>query len=86
MLRAALVGGQKSVEELVDRQQLRNTNVRNLLVDYLRRRAADLDHSSLRQLARVLPGTFWSNVEKAAASRVPWPTVVITVRASPLLM
>ncbi|MEU6934417.1 site-specific integrase [Streptomyces sp. NPDC046374] len=64
VLRAALVGGQKSVEELVDRQQLRNTNVRNLLVDYLRRRAADLDHSSLRQLARVLPGTFWSNVEK----------------------
>ncbi|MGI5401364.1 hypothetical protein ACQEVG_18335 [Streptomyces sp. CA-135486] len=32
--------------------------MRNLLVEYLRRRAADLDHSPLRQLARVLPGTF----------------------------
>ncbi|MFJ6867610.1 hypothetical protein ACIQRS_25960 [Streptomyces termitum] len=33
-------------------------------MDCLRRRAADLGHSSLRQPARVLPGTFWSNVEK----------------------
>lgn len=38
--------------------------MRDLLVEYLRRRAADLDHSSLRQLSCVLPGTFWSNVDK----------------------
>jgi site-specific recombinase XerD len=63
-LRAAVTRGQLSVEEAVDRHGLRNQEVRDLLVDYIRRRSADLDYSSLRQQTNLLVNTFWKTIEE----------------------
>ncbi|WP_218007683.1 tyrosine-type recombinase/integrase [Nocardia vinacea] len=62
-LRYARVDGQQSVEELVDRHQLRNQDVRGLLVQYLRRRSVGVDYSTLTNLARSLVADFWKIVE-----------------------
>jgi hypothetical protein len=56
--------GQPTVEELVDRFELRNTDVRDLLVDYLNRRSVDLDYSTLDNLVRNLVGHFWKVIEE----------------------
>ncbi|MBS1694746.1 MAG: site-specific integrase [Actinobacteria bacterium] len=61
---AARTRGQRTVEQLVDRFELRNTAVRDLLVDYLNRRSVDLDYSTLDNLVRNLVGLFWKVVEK----------------------
>lgn len=63
-LRAAVTKGQRSIEELIDRYAPRNSEVRDLLVDYVRRRSAELDYSTTDQLARLLAKQFWSRVEK----------------------
>ncbi|MFE3451666.1 hypothetical protein ACFXJ8_22350 [Nonomuraea sp. NPDC059194] len=62
-LRAAVTRGQLPVEEIVDRYALRNQDVRDLLVDYLRRRAAELDYASLRGVANLLGRLFWKTIE-----------------------
>jgi site-specific recombinase XerD len=64
-MRAALTRGQRPVEELVDRYPIHNHAVRQLLIDYLHRRAADLDYSSLRQLILLLVHHFWEKIETA---------------------
>ena len=43
--------GQRSVEELVDRYQITNAAVRDLLVAYLKERQPALDYTSLRNLS-----------------------------------
>jgi hypothetical protein len=61
-----LAGGQLSIEELVDRYQLRCTPVRNLIVDYLRERQPALDYASLDATCRTLAGLFWAKIETLA--------------------
>jgi alkanesulfonate monooxygenase SsuD/methylene tetrahydromethanopterin reductase-like flavin-dependent oxidoreductase (luciferase family) len=63
-LRAAVTRGQQSVADLVDRHSIRNREIRDLLVDYITRRAVELDYSTLPQLVRSLVGLFWRTVEK----------------------
>lgn len=41
-LQDARVRGQQTVEELVGRHRLRNAEVRDLMIDYLRRRSVEL--------------------------------------------
>ena len=53
-MRAALTRGQRPVEELVGRYRIRNQAVRQLFLDYFRRRAADLDYASLKTLILTL--------------------------------
>ncbi|TMR90890.1 hypothetical protein [Nonomuraea basaltis] len=43
--------------EMVDRHQLRNIEIRDLLVDYIIRRGTELDYASVKNLARKLAGT-----------------------------
>ncbi|WP_429425581.1 tyrosine-type recombinase/integrase [Nocardia sp. GAS34] len=62
-LRAAVVKGQRSIAEQVDRHQLRNTAVRDLLVDYLTRRTAELDYSTSSHLVDRLARLFWKQIE-----------------------
>jgi hypothetical protein len=52
------------VEQLVDRHGIANPAVRELLVEYLRRREPGVDYSTLRSLATRLAGTFWARIEK----------------------
>ncbi|WP_431908714.1 hypothetical protein [Amycolatopsis thermoflava] len=63
-LRATLRRGQTTIEEMVDRRQIRCRPVRDVLVRYLSERAPALDFSSLRQLATTLAGTFWTDIER----------------------
>jgi integrase len=60
----ALIGGQRTIGELVDRFQLKNVAVRDLLVDYITRRSVELDYSTVFQLSKLLAGTFWRTVEE----------------------
>ncbi|AIV38620.1 integrase [Streptomyces sp. CCM_MD2014] len=62
--RAAVTRGQISVEEAVDRHRLRNREVRDVLVEYIRRRSAGLDYSTLRQLTNLLVRVFWKQIEE----------------------
>lgn len=62
-VRVAVTKGQRSPAELVDRHRLRNVEVRDLLVDYIARRTAELDYSASEQLARHLARTFWKQIE-----------------------
>jgi hypothetical protein len=62
-LQAARTRGQRSIEELVDRHRLRNHEVRDLLVDYIGRRSAEVDYATLENLARNLAGLFWKVIE-----------------------
>jgi hypothetical protein len=55
--------GQVTVEELVDRYQLRCKPVRDLLVDYLKERQPALDYASLDSVSRTLAGLFWARIE-----------------------
>lgn len=63
-LRMFVYNGQKTVEELVDSYPIQNGDVRRLLIDYLTRRRADTDYSTLRTLARYLVSLFWVSIEK----------------------
>jgi hypothetical protein len=62
-LQDARIRGRYSIEELVDRQRLRNHAVRDLLVDYIRRRSPELDYATMENLVRSLAGHFWKLVE-----------------------
>ncbi|WP_234443890.1 site-specific integrase [Streptomyces sp. NRRL B-24484] len=63
-LRTFIYDGQRTVEELVDRYQLKNVGIRQLLVDYLTRRRADTDYNTLEGLARNIAGLFWDVIEE----------------------
>ncbi|MFJ9914713.1 tyrosine-type recombinase/integrase [Actinacidiphila glaucinigra] len=65
-LRAALRAPQLTCRELVDRHQLREREIADLLVQYLERRRHDLDYSSLLTLANTLVFLFWKTVETIA--------------------
>ncbi|WP_328522894.1 site-specific integrase [Kribbella sp. NBC_00359] len=63
-LRAALLQGQLSIEQLVDRDRPADPGIRQVFIEYLRRRAVGLDYNTLSQLTHLLTQLFWSNVEK----------------------
>jgi site-specific recombinase XerD len=65
-LKAALLTGRLTVEELVDRYHLRHAGVRQLLIDYLQRRKPELDYSTLDNLSRHLASHFWATIEQLA--------------------
>lgn len=65
-LRAAVLSGRRTVQELVDRYDIRHQGVRQLLLDYLRRREPEMDYSTLDQLSRSLAGLFWAKIEALA--------------------
>ena len=65
-VRAAVLTGQRSLEELVDRYEISHQGVRQLILDYLARRRSELDYSSLDQHARSLAGLFWAKIEALA--------------------
>lgn len=65
-VRAAVLPGRRTLEELVDRYTIRHQGVRQLILDYLARRRGELDYSSLDQQARSLVGAFWAKIEALA--------------------
>jgi len=56
--------GQRTVEELVGRYQVRCRPVRDLLVDYLRERQPAVDYVTLAKLAGDLVRLFWTDLER----------------------
>jgi integrase len=69
-LKAALLTGRLSVEEMVDRYPVRHAGIRHLLIAYLERRQPDLDYSTLDNLSRHLTSHFWSTIETLASGQV----------------
>ena len=63
-MRAALMRGQRTVEELVDQYPIRNQAIRNLLIDYCLRRRVDNDYSTIKQLVLALVHHFWEKIER----------------------
>jgi hypothetical protein len=62
-IRAALLRGRLSVEQLVDRYTIANQAVRALLIEYFGRRAVDTDYSTLSSLVLALAHHFWEKIE-----------------------
>jgi integrase len=69
-MREALLRGQLSVEELVDRYTISDQAVRQLLIDYLQRRKADCDYATINHLARLLASHFWAGIERINPGQV----------------
>ncbi|MFJ2131420.1 tyrosine-type recombinase/integrase [Streptomyces sp. NPDC087845] len=63
-LRAYVYRGQLTITQLVDRYPLQHQGVRQLLIDYLTRRRASTDYTTITALARQLANTFWAKIEK----------------------
>ncbi|MFF1655149.1 tyrosine-type recombinase/integrase [Streptomyces sp. NPDC058255] len=61
--RALRIEGRRSVEQIVDGYGIECRAVRDLLVEYLTERAPELDHVSLRSIARKLCRLFWRDLE-----------------------
>jgi hypothetical protein len=68
-MRAALTRGQRPVEELVGQYPIRDQAVRQLLIDYFLRRAADLDYASLKTLVLTLAHHFWEKIETVSPGK-----------------
>ncbi|GLW35214.1 site-specific integrase [Actinoplanes regularis] len=62
-LRVLRLDGRRSIEQIVDAYAIECRPVRDLLVEYLSERAPDLDHTSLRSVARNLCRLFWRDLE-----------------------
>ncbi|NBE83390.1 tyrosine-type recombinase/integrase [Micromonospora rubida] len=63
-MREAMLRGQQTVTELVDRYPVQNAAVRELLIEYLTRRRADSDYSTLTTLVINLVRNFWCRIEQ----------------------
>jgi hypothetical protein len=59
-----LFAGRLPVEQLVDRYQMANQPVRDLLVNYLRERQPAIDYNTLTSLATALGLWFWKDLER----------------------
>jgi hypothetical protein len=62
-LRVLRLDGRRSVEQIVDAYGIECRAVRDLLVEYLTERSPELDHTSLRSVARNLCRLFWRDLE-----------------------
>lgn len=56
--------GQLSARELVDRYDLAPGPIRDLIIDYLAERRPGVDYSTLTNLAQVLAGLFWADLQR----------------------
>ncbi|MCT9094361.1 site-specific integrase [Streptomyces sp. ASQP_92] len=63
-LRAAVSSNQRTIEELVDRYPIAHQGVRQMLIDYLRRRRAESDYTTVDKLSRHLASQFWAKIEQ----------------------
>ncbi len=63
-MRGSANQGPRSVTEMVDRYQVSDAGVRDLLIDYITRRAASIDYTTTEALAQGLAGLFWSAIER----------------------
>lgn len=63
-LKAVVRHRRLSIDELVDRHQLACRPVRDLIVAYLRERAAVMDYGSLSNLTHWLAELFWGDLER----------------------
>jgi site-specific recombinase XerC len=63
-MRAAMLRGQLSTAELVDRYPVAHQGVRQLLIDYITRRRAEADYATVNNLARSLTHHFWEKIER----------------------
>ena len=62
-LRALRIDGRRSIEQIIDKYGIECRPVRDLMVEYFTERAPDLDHTSLRSVARTLCRLFWRDLE-----------------------
>ncbi|WIX85717.1 site-specific integrase [Amycolatopsis sp. DG1A-15b] len=62
-LRELRLHGRRSVEQIVDAYGIQCRPIRNLLIEYLTERSPELDHTSLRSVARNLCRLFWRDLE-----------------------
>jgi integrase len=62
-LRALRIDGRRSIEQIVGKYGIECRPVRDLLVEYFTERAPELDHTSLRSIARNLCRLFWRDLE-----------------------
>ncbi|MGV9368118.1 tyrosine-type recombinase/integrase [Amycolatopsis sp. NPDC003731] len=65
-LRSNIYKGQLTAEEMVDRYELRNAGIRQLIIDYIVRREGDSDYSTRENLVMTLASRFWSRIEQLA--------------------
>ncbi|MFF7415789.1 site-specific integrase [Streptomyces lydicus] len=63
-MRAALMRGQRTVEEMVDQYPIGNHAVKRLLVEYFTRRRVDTDYSTLKNLVLLVAHHFWEKIER----------------------
>jgi integrase len=64
-MRVALVGGKKSVAELVDTYGISNPAIRQVFIDYISHRAAlGMDYSTTTGLVRSLVRNYWSVIQR----------------------
>ncbi|MFJ5016988.1 tyrosine-type recombinase/integrase [Streptomyces griseoluteus] len=56
--------GQRTPAQLIDRYQIQNEPIRDLLVSYLSERQVAMDYTSLDDLSRCLGLNFWADLEK----------------------
>jgi hypothetical protein len=62
-LRALRIDGRRSIEQIIDKYGIECRPVRDLMVEYFTERGPDLDHTSLRSIARNLCRLFWRDLE-----------------------
>lgn len=62
-LRELRLDGRRSVEQIVYAYGIQYRPIRDLLVEYLTERSPELDHTSLRSVARNLCRLFWRDLE-----------------------
>jgi hypothetical protein len=62
-LRALRIDGRRSIEQIIGKYGIECRPVRDLMAEYFTERAPDLDHTSLRSIARNLCRLFWRDLE-----------------------
>ncbi|MCW2628049.1 MAG: hypothetical protein JWR48_4771 [Mycobacterium sp.] len=63
-LRNALRAPQLTTEQMVDRYQVTNPEIRDLFVNYLNRRYPDVDYASLGAAAYAVVKVFWNGIQR----------------------
>ncbi|MDX1886877.1 site-specific integrase [Mycolicibacterium sp. 120270] len=69
-LRNALRAPQLTIEEMVDRYQVANPEIRDLFVAYLHRRYPDVDYASLTAAAYAIVKLFWNGITRINPDQV----------------
>src|SRR5262249_10342107 len=64
VMRGSVYRGPRSVTKMVDRYQVSDTEMQNLLIDYITQRTTGIDYTTTEALAQTLASLFWSAIEK----------------------